>query len=426
MNSQGIAGDRGPVVLVGYSAGVLAALSKFMPDSSLIFIDEPDIIRKRDARAATAGSVKLRAIIDWEYQHEQAADCFYHQHRQLRPAAVVPISEYSVPFAARLAERYGVVGAGYGAALLLRDKHLLREVTRAAGIANPESVEVSEPSDVAAFMAELGGPVVLKPANRQAAVGTKILHSPAEVEQAWAECTEQDEGVFVPDRPMPLHMLAERFVSGDEFSVEMMFQRGQPAFGAVTRKFLFAGPRPVEQGHLHPADIDAELTDRLLADTTAVLQAVGMDSGFVHCEWIVDGGQPYLVECAGRMAGDGIIELIEIAWQYDVVGQFYDLMQGLPLTLTPPTAPACAAAIWMAAAIGGEVESVDGVAEAEAGPGVHNTVTAPVGSRTHELRSSWDRVASATAEGPTPGEALSRAQHALSQITIKVRPSAPS
>ncbi len=420
----GLAGNDGPVVLAGYSAAVLHALSKFLPDRSMIFIDEPDVVRKRGARAVCDESAKVRDLIEWEYQVDAAADCFYHRHRDLQPSAVVPISEYAVPFAARLAERYGVVGAGYGAALALRDKQLMRAITSAAGIPNPRSVPVSGPADVRAFMADIGGPIVLKPANRQAAVGTKILRDPAEVESAWLECLDQDEGVFVPDRPMALRMLAERFVEGDEFSVEMMVQHGRPVFGAATRKFLFDGPRPVEQGHLHPADIDPELTERLLADTVRVLDAVGMDSGFVHCEWMVEDGLPYLVECAGRMAGDGIIELVEIAWQYDVVGEFYAMMRGQPLTVTPPSTPDRYAAVWLSRAPVGEVESVDGVEEASAAPGVHTcAVSVAAGGTTHELHSSWDRIALVTAEGTGPAEALANAQHAIDRITVKIRPS---
>src|SRR5581483_7293543 len=100
--------------------------------------------------------------------------------RDLRPAAVIPFAEYGVPFAARLAERCRVPGAGYGAARLLRDKHRQRQVTAAAGIPNPESVPVAGPDEVRKFMTDIGGPVVLKPANRQGAVGTKILRDPAE------------------------------------------------------------------------------------------------------------------------------------------------------------------------------------------------------------------------------------------------------
>jgi biotin carboxylase len=413
-------GTTGPVVLVGYAAAVISTLATFLPEGSVVVVDEPDVVRKRGLRAATADAELVRELIEEEYQLDAAADSFYHRHRDLRPAAVVPISEYAVPFAARLAERYRVVGAGYGAALLLRHKHLLRAVTAAAGIPNPRSVEVAGPADVAAFMAEVAGPVVLKPANRQAAVGTKILHDPAEVEAAWVECTDQDEGVYVPDRPMPLRMLAERFLVGDEFSVEMMVSGGRPVFGAPTRKFLFEGPRPVEQGHVHPADVEPALAERLVADTARVLDAVGMDTGFVHCEWIVEDGVPHLVECAGRMAGDAIIELVMLAWRYDIAREFYALMQGKPLGAAAPATPPGSAAVWLAHAPAGRVESVDGVDEARALPGVHTVIAPHVGDETHELRSPWDRQVLVTAEAATAAEALATAREAVDRIRIKV------
>jgi len=424
-SAHGEGAGGGPVVLVGY-AGVLSYLAKFLPDRSVIFVEEPDVIRKRRVHEATAGHRTLRGLIEWEYQLDGAADSFYNRHLDLRPGAVVPLSEYGVPFAARLAERYGVPGATYGAALALRDKQLLRTVTAAAGIPNPRSVPVASPADVRTFMAEVGGPVVLKPANRQASLGTRILHDPSEVDRSWAECLDQDEGVMIPDRGIPLRMLAERFVRGEEFSVEMMFDHGRPAFGAVTRKFLFDGPRPVEQGHLHPADVGAELTERLVGDTARVLQAVGMDTGFVHCEWIVEDGVPHLVECAGRMAGDGIIELVVMAWDYDVVGEFYALMQGRPLSVPVPAAAPRFAAAWLDRAAPGEVESVEGVEEAHAMPGVRTCVASVhAGEEIHELRSSWDRASLVTAEGATAAEALANARRASERIKVRVRQTLP-
>ncbi|HEY8472076.1 MAG TPA: ATP-grasp domain-containing protein [Natronosporangium sp.] len=412
-----------PVVLIGYSAGVLAYLSRFLPDSSIVVVEEPDVVGKRGVHAATVNSTVLRKVVEWEYQLDAAADSFYHHHRDLRPGAVVPIIEYGVPFAARLAERYGVPGAGYGAALALRDKRLQRAITAAAGIPNPRSVQVDGPEQVAAVMAELGGPVVLKPANRQAAVGTKILRDPSEVPTAWLECLDQEEGELVPDRPMPLRMLVEQFIEGEEFSVEMMVYHGRSWFGGVTRKFLFDGPRPIEQGHLHPADIDQLLADRLLADTERVVDALGMDCGFVHCEWMVQDGVPYLVECAGRMAGDGIIELVDMTWDYDVVGEFYAMMQGKPLGPPPPPKASRFAATWTTAPPAvGRIERVEGVEAAKAVPGVRTVAAPAVGSETHPLRSSGDRPVLVTAAGDTPAAALANAQRAAELVRIEVRP----
>jgi biotin carboxylase len=415
----------GPLIVVGYTVPMQHGLDDLRPPNSVIFVDEPDVALGRGVETHLAESTSVRELVTFEYQRPGAADAFFQPHRDLRPSAVIPGVEYAVPFAARLAERYRVSGAGYGAAQILRDKALLRTVAGAAGVANPRSRPVAGPEEVRAFMAEQGGPVVLKPANRQASVGTKILFDPAEVDEAWTECTLQDEGVFVPGRGLPLQMLVEQYVQGEEFSVEMVVRDGRPQFGNVTAKTVYPGPRPVELGHTVPADLPPAQTERLLAETERVLDAVGFGSGFVHCEWIVSGGTPYLVECAGRMPGDGIVELIRKAWQFDVVQLYLAAMEGRPFTEDIPQEAPAGAAVWFLHVEPGEVVSVEGVDEAEALPDVVTVVVGPKpGERVKELRSSWDRVALVIACSTDTAEALRRAQEAIDRITITVEPEA--
>ena len=411
----------GPVLVVGYTMAMQKALDKFMPDDSCAFVDEPSVARKRDAATALEDARATTGVMEWEYQLVGAADRFANTYPDLKPVAVLPGVEYAVPFAARLAERYGVPGAGYGGAQVLRDKHLLRQVSAAAGIRNPRSRPVAGAEEVRALLAEWGGTVILKPANRQAAVGTRVLTDPAAVDAAWADCTDQDEGIYQPDRGLELRMLVEEYVRGDEFSVELMSRGGERVFGNVTGKTLYPGDRPIELGHTVPADVPAELTERLLAETERVLASVGFGTGFVHCEWIVDdSGVPCLVECAGRMPGDGIIDLIEYAWDVKIVEAYLDLMRGLPVEGLPTTAPR-AGAVWFLHPGAGEVLDVTGVEEAEAAADVLGVVViVGKGDTIGELRSSWDRVALVEAGGPTAAEALRTAQQALELITITV------
>jgi len=384
-----------PVVMVGFIPLALMSVGYFQPGDPIVIIEEPDVVRKRDVRPKMADAEVACELIEWPYQQPGAADEFVNAHPGLRPAAVTPMGEYATPFAARLAERYGLPGAGFGAAELLRDKALLRKVTRAAGIANPDSATVTAPGQVRDFMAAHPGPVVLKPANRQGSIGTRILHDAGEVDRAWAECLVHDEGVMVPDRPMPLHILVEQYVSGREFSVETLFDRGRPVFANVTGKLLFPGPHPIELGHLVPADVPAELSDTLCGLTERVLAAVGFGTGVVHCEWIVADDGPYLVECAGRFAGDGIIQLIEAAYPVELIQSFWT----------------------------GSVVSIDGLDDARAVPGVTwCDVGVKPGDTVRDLRSSWDRVGSAVAVAPTAAEAMARAAEALGRVQVTVLP----
>jgi len=410
----------GPVLVVGYTMAMQKALDTFMPDDSCRFVDEPTVARKREAAAHVAEARATTGVIEWEYQLPGAADRFANAHPDLAPVAVLPGVEYAVPFAARLAERYGLPGAGYGGAAVLRDKHLLRLVSAEAGIRNPRSVPVAGPDEVRERLAEWGT-VVLKPANRQAAVGTRVLSDAAGVDAAWADCTDQDEGIYQPDRGIEVRMLVEEYVRGREFSVELMSRAGERVFGNVTAKELYPGDRPIEIGHTVPADVPAELTERLLADTERVLASVGFGAGFVHCEWIVtDSGVPCLVECAGRMPGDGIIDLIEYAWDVKIVEAYLDLMRGQPVEGLPTSAPR-AGAVWFLHPGAGEVVDVTGVEEAEATEDVLGvTVVVHKGDTVGDLRSSWDRVAMVEAGGPTTDAALRTARQALELIRIQV------
>jgi biotin carboxylase len=410
-----------PILLVGFVPPALGSLAAFQPPGSVVFVEEPDVVRKRAIRSTAEGSELLLELIEWEYQLPGAAEAFLAARPDLDPALVIPLVEYATPFAARLAAHWGLPGAGVAAADTMRDKGLLRAVTRAAGIPNPASEPVASAADLRRFMSVHSGPVVLKPANRQGAVGTRILSDAAAAEAAWAECARQDEGVMVPDRPVPLRMLAEQYVAGREYSVEMLVRDGVPVFRNVTDKVLYPGPYPVELGHVVPAPVGPDLAGLLYRRTADVLRAIGFGTGIVHCEWIVRDGVPYLVECAGRFPGDGIAELIDRAYE-DTIGQHYfTLMRGGALPALPERA-GLAAAVRFVPAPPGEVVAVTGVDAAAALPGVlHASVTVGPGDTVRPLRSSWDRVGSVLVCAATPAEAVELAAKAVAQVRVEVR-----
>ncbi|MET9630710.1 ATP-grasp domain-containing protein [Lentzea sp. NPDC006480] len=409
-----------PVLVVGFVGVTIGLVAQFQPDDSVIYVEEPDVIRKRHVRDQIEGVGFVRGLIEWEYLTPGKADEFFHAHRDLDPAAIIPAIEYATPFAARLAERYGLPGATFGAAEIMRDKALLRQVTAAAGIRNPASVRVTSPADVLAFMRERS--IVLKPSNRQAAVGTQVIHDPDDIEQAWAHCTAQDEGIFVPDRPMELSMLAEEFVEGEEFSVEMLVRDGTPLWANTTGKQLVPGPLPVELAHIVPADISADLDELLKVETARVIDAAGFRDGIVHCEWIVSDGVPHLVECAGRLAGDGILDVIQLAYPVELLRCYYAVLKGEDPPSDLPARAKSGAAVRFLTIEPGVVESVEGVDEARQLDGVHLLqVTVAPGEKFGGLRSSWDRAGIVMATGDTSAEALRRAENAAAAVHIEVR-----
>ncbi|HEX4833467.1 MAG TPA: ATP-grasp domain-containing protein [Trebonia sp.] len=415
--------DR-PALVVGYSRSLFLELARLLPAGSIVLLDEPEGARKGKV-AEVAQDPGCRELIVEEYLRPGGADTFFLRHPGLRPALVVPAHDYAVPAAARLAERYGLPGAGFGAAQVLRDKELTRAVAAAAGIANPVSRPVASRADVAALWAQVGGPLILKPANRQGAIGTRVIRDRTEISEAWAECAADvaEAEYCLPERDLAPRMLAEQFISGQEFSVEMLYRAGERAFGNATAKVLYEGPRPVELGHHVPAPVPPALIATLLHETERLLAAAGFGTGMVHCEWIVSGGVPYLVECAGRLPGDFIAELISGVYEFDVLGAYAELLRGGDPRC--PSEPVQAAVSWHGRAEPGLVAAIDGADEAAAIPGVRTcrVLVAP-GQVIGPLRSSWDRAAVVTAYAPSPAQARRIAQDAINTIKVTTVPPA--
>ncbi|MFJ4812642.1 ATP-grasp domain-containing protein [Streptomyces longwoodensis] len=406
------------VVFVGYNAAYLRAIDGSVPSGSVVVIEEPDIIRKRELHDAADRFDCLDRIVPASYQQSAGALDLAAELTATRPvAAVVPGLEYAVPATAALAEKLGLPGATEAAAQALRDKVRLREVSGAGGVRNPRWREVHGPADILEFAD--GGPVVVKPANRQASVGVQLLDSvdEATAAEAWERTSSAAEYEQVPDRELTWRFLAEERLRGPEFSVEALVREGEVVFENVTAKTVVPGPYPVEQGHLLPAPLDPATQEAFGTAIRKLVAATGFGTGILHAEWILTDEGPTLVECAGRCPGDYLVDLIDLAYGTRVRLTLIDLLAGRPVTL--PRSAERTSAIRFMAAEPGTVTGINGLDEAQRLPGVHVAeVDVEAGQEVRPWASSWDRAGHVIATGPDADTTRRRVLDADAAIRI--------
>ncbi|MFI5973446.1 ATP-grasp domain-containing protein [Streptomyces sp. NPDC051452] len=406
------------VVFVGYNAAYLRAIDGSVPSGSVVVIEEPDIIRKRELQDAAARFDCLDRIVPASYQQSAEALDLAADLTAARPvAAVVPGLEYAVPATAALAEKLGLPGATETAAQVLRDKVRLREVSGAGGVRNPRWREVHGPEDILEFAGD--GPVVVKPANRQASVGVQLLDSvdAATAAQAWERTSSAAEYEQVPDRQLAWRFLAEERLQGPEYSVEALVQRGEIIFENITAKTVIPGPYPVERGHLLPAPLDRDTQSGFETAMRALVAVIGFRTGILHAEWILTESGPTLVECAGRCPGDYLIDLIDLSYGTRIRMTLIDLLAGRPVTL--PRSARQTSAIRFLAAEPGTVTEVAGVDTAQELPGVQVAeVDVEAGQEVRPWASSWDRAGHVIATGPDADTTLRRVLDADAAIRI--------
>jgi formate-dependent phosphoribosylglycinamide formyltransferase (GAR transformylase) len=200
------------------------------------------------------------------------------------------------------------------AARRFRDKALMKETLRAAGVPVARHALVTNANDAWTFVRAVGYPVVAKPPAGAGARNTERLGDDAALAR-WLE-----EQPVSSERPL----LLEEFLTGREHSLETVSINGRAIWHSLTHY----DPTPLEvleQPWIQwcvvlPRDVDDSRYDDIRAVGAKALRALGMDTGVSHCEWFRRAdGTVAISEIAARPPGAQITTLISRAHDIDFV-----------------------------------------------------------------------------------------------------------
>jgi biotin carboxylase len=237
---------------------------------------------------------------------------------------------------------------------------------------------------------------------------------------AWRQ-TSTAGGRMRLDKPPPSRYLIEERMYGPECSVECLVVAGEVAFTNITAKRVLPGRYPVEIGHTLPAPLDTATEKELRTCMQTLVDATGYRYGILHGEWILKPEGPALVECAARIPGDEITNLLSLAYDVPFIGRYAALLAG---DCDPPTGGMPGSAVQHSAITfftpdPGTVQEITGVEEAAAAPGVRDVqVETTVGAEIRPMRTSGDRVGHIIAVGRDAEEATRRVEYAADLIRI--------
>jgi hypothetical protein len=205
----------------------------------------------------------------------------------------------------------GIEGMGAETARNFRDKGRMKDVLARAGVPCARHARVTDEVAALEFAANVGFPLVVKPAAGAGAKGTYRVASAAELREALAASRP------APERPA----VVEQFVSGEEFSFDAVSIRGRLVWHSLSH-YLPAPLHVVDHPWIQwcvlvPREIDHPRYDDVRVVAARALTALGMDTGLSHMEWFRrrDGGV-LVSEVGARPPGAQITSLI--SWAHDV------------------------------------------------------------------------------------------------------------
>jgi len=261
---------------------------------------------------------KLR---DADWPRESLDDTFYlpeqialadtvqavtHLARSRKIDRIVALDEYDMETAATLREHLRIPGMGLTTMRYFRDKLAMRMRALDRDVRVPDFVPVVNHADIRYYLHHVPGPWVLKPRQEASAIGIKKIHAAAELWPLLEQLGDQQSS-----------FLLEKFLPGDVYHVDSVVSENEVVFSNVSR--YGKPPMNVAQG----GGIFTTFTvPRESADDSALrsinrdlIAALGLVRGVAHAEFIHAhaDGEFYFLECAARVGGAYINEMVEAA-----------------------------------------------------------------------------------------------------------------
>ena len=261
---------------------------------------------------------KLR---DGDWPRESLEDTFYlpeeitlsdivkavtHLARTKKLDRIVALDEYDMETAATLREHLRVPGMGLTTMRYFRDKLAMRMKALDAGVRVPDFVPAVNHDDIRYYLEHTSGPWVLKPRQEASAIGIKKIHAGEELWPLLEQLGDKQSSY-----------LLEKFVPGDVYHVDSVVSECEVIFANVSK--YGKPPMNVAQGGgvfttftvAHGGEEDSCLR-QINRDLIA---ALGLVRGVTHAEFIRahEDGEFYFLECAARVGGAYINEMVEAA-----------------------------------------------------------------------------------------------------------------
>jgi cysteine synthase A len=336
-----------------------------------------------------------------------------------RVAAITTTSEFYQAEAAREAAARQLPGNSPEVIRNCRDKAATRRLLTAAGLPQPRFVRVHDAADVAAAVAAVRLPCVVKPVEGSGSEHVTLCRTAGSARGHVEEILALRRNVR--GQPTLGAALVEEYVDQPEFSVETFSVDGATSVVGVTRKSVTGLPSFVEYQHVFPASLP-ELDETLLTQTvTDALKTVGIVHGACHTEVKLSGDTATVIEINARPGGGMIPELVRLAAGVDLLEQHLRAAAGLELRLDPARSR-CAGIRFLLAPADGVLCDVTGVDAARRSAGVDRVVlTAAVGDRVRRAKHAYDRLGYVIATGETEEEVGDRLAAAAMTVTLTVR-----
>jgi biotin carboxylase len=313
-----------------------------------------------------------------------------------------------------VAEKLGLPGIPYEAALNASDKGRMRRCFSAAGVPSPGfALFAKDTAGDAAKSLPFDFPAVVKPVDNMGARGCRRVDNPQDLEKALEEALGFSRSGRV---------IVEEFMEGPEFSVDAIVFKDTITVCGFADRHIFFPPYFIEMGHTMPSLLGETETRAVLEVFFAGIRALGLTAGYgaAKGDLKLTPRGPMIGEIAARLSG-GYMS----GWTYPYASGVEVTRGAILAALGRPWKPEPSRS-WVSAeraiiSIPGTVRSLHGLEQARSTEHIENLfLRAGEGSAVRFPENNVAKCGNVISAAPDRASAVGAAEKAAAAILIRL------
>lgn len=338
--------------------------------------------------------------------------------------AVVGYDDQAVPMVARIAADLGLAGHPVEAADAARDKVLMKQRFKAAGLPIASYTLARDEDDAVRWAAKTGYPVVVKPVRGSASQAVIRANNEHDLRDAYRRVRRivREQHLDTGGRS-DAEQLVEGYIEGNEYSVEFLVSEGKPHVLCIFEKPQpLRGPFFEETIYVTPTHLSDEQNQQLQDLAARAVQALGLYNGPAHCEIRLSSEGPFVLEIAARVIGGACSRVFRYALGEDIHKHVLRLALGDRSEL-PKQRERAAGAMMLPIPGEGRLKAVRNIEQARRVPGIQDVIiTAAPGDVIIPFPEQNCYIGFLTASADTPEAAAQALATAASEIQLDLEP----
>lgn len=226
-----------------------------------------------------------------------------------------------------IAERLGLPGLSYEAAIAASDKGIMREKWLEAGLPSPRFFIVDTQEEAVCVIPKLMLPAVVKPVDNAGSRGVTRIEKVEDLDFSFSLAKESSRSGRI---------IIEEFIRGTEMTVEALSYNKHHHILGMSSKRHYPLPYRVASGQVYPSGFPKEDELKVRELIFNMLDALNIDIGPSHSEVMMTEEGPIPVELAARGCGfGGFSDIVPFISGVDIVKECINMAMGYDVEISP-------------------------------------------------------------------------------------------